>query len=65
MTLDHAHDALSDCVSQFYNNMLRLGVKELSPQQWIKEFRSWLDPYSFERDYEETAKWLATLGEAP
>jgi hypothetical protein len=59
MPLDHAHDALGNCVSQFYNDMLRQGVKELAPRQWVEEFRSWLDEYSFERDYERTKERLA------
>lgn len=59
MPLAHAHDALSDCVSQFHNHMLSQGTRELSPRQWVEEFRAWLDPYSFEDEYERTKKWLA------
>lgn len=59
MPLDHAHDALGDMVSQFHNYMLRRGIKELPPMEWVEEFRSWLDPYDFERRYAETLKWLA------
>lgn len=59
MPLGDAHDALCDQVSQFYNHMLRNGVKELSPCGWVEEFRSWLDKCKFEQQYDETLKWLA------
>lgn len=63
MPLSHAHDALSDLVSRFHNDMLRRGTTELLPRDWVEEFRVWLDPYGFEADYESTKKWLAERGE--
>lgn len=59
MSLDHAHDALGDCVMRFHNEMLHQGVKELPPREWGEAFRSWLYSYDFEREYEQTLKWLA------
>lgn len=58
MPLAHAHDALADEVSHFHNDCLRRGIVELSPKQWVDEFRLWLDGYEFERQYAETLKWL-------
>lgn len=63
MPLGHAHDALSDCVSQFHNDMLRQGVKTLPPREWVEKFLVWLDPRSFEREYERTTQWLAAIAE--
>lgn len=56
--LAHAHDALSDCVDQFHNEMLRRGIKELPPDEWAKEFRDWLLDFDMERHYYEVRRWL-------
>jgi len=61
MPLAHACDALRDYVTQFHNDMLRRGIKELPPSEWIEEFRSWLNRYDFERQYAETLKQVAML----
>lgn len=63
--LADAHDSLSDRVSQFHNDMLRQGVREMSPREWVENFCGWLDAYEFERQYKETLKWLETLPAAP
>jgi len=55
--LSHAYDALGDLVSRFHNDMLRAGVKELPAKEWAEKFRSWIDAYDFERQYEDTLKW--------
>jgi hypothetical protein len=59
MPLSHAHSALGDLVSQFHNEMLRRGIKEMPAKDWAEEFRGWIDAYEFERKYEETLKWLS------
>jgi len=59
MPLAHAHDALGDLVSQFHNEMLRQGIKEMPARKWVEEFRSWIDAYDFERQYAETLKSLS------
>ncbi len=53
MSLAYAHDALSEQVSQFHNEMLGRGIKELPAREWVDEFRSWLDKYEFERQHAE------------
>ena len=59
MPLEHAHDALGDCVSRFHNEMLRRGIKQLPSRKWVEEFRSFLDACEFERDYREISEFLA------
>lgn len=59
MSLEHAHDGLSDAVMNFYNDMLRRGTREMTPREWAEEFRSWLDGYKFEREYKETLAFLS------
>lgn len=59
MPLAHAHDALEDMVMHFYNEMLRRGVKEMTPLEWGEAFRSWFSPCEFVSNYERTMKWLA------
>lgn len=58
VALDYAHDALEDEVRLFYNDCLDRGIKELPIREWLREFRSWLDEYEFERRYIDTQEWL-------
>ncbi len=60
MSLAQATDGLDDLVIQFHNEMLRRGVKEMPAREWAEEFRSWINPYDFERQYQETLKWLSS-----
>jgi hypothetical protein len=59
MSLAEAHDALSDQARLFHNEMIRRGVKEMSAEEWMEEFRSWL-PHGreFAFHYAATLKFL-------
>lgn len=59
MPLADAHDALGDLVTRFHNDMVRVGIKELRPSEWLDQFRSYLTGVDLDRDYAATLKWLA------
>jgi len=59
MSLAEVADALSDLVRQFHNDMLRQGVKQRAPKEWLEEFRSWLPSgTTFAEDLYRFNKWL-------
>lgn len=58
MSLAHAHDALGDQVTRFYNDMLGDKTKELPAREWARRFMRWFSEYEFERNYIETIKFI-------
>lgn len=51
VSLAEIHDALSDEVRLFYNDMLREGAADRLPREWLSMFRYWLNEHDFEQRY--------------
>ena len=59
MTADEASDTLCDLVCNFRNLMVRDGIKELSPAEWLEEFRASLpSPAEFEERHADNLRFV-------
>lgn len=58
MTRDEAISELVNLVYDFHNHMVTHGIKELSADEWLEEFRHWLPAGKvFAERCEDLIKW--------